>query len=78
MWDIKENRLVKSFEFESFRKAMAFVQRVGNLAEQWQHHPDILIEYKKVTLYLCTHDAHYSITDKDHDLAEKIDQLLVL
>ena len=51
---------------------MAFVNFVAGLAEAADHHPDILIEYKKVTLTLSTHSAG-GLTDLDFGLARKID-----
>ena len=51
---------------------MAFVNHVADLAEKMDHHPDILIQYKKVTLTLSTHSAG-GLTALDFELAKKID-----
>ena len=56
--------LQRTFSFDDFRSAIAFVNRVAELAEQQQHHPDIMVRYNKVTLTVSTHDAG-GITDKD-------------
>jgi 4a-hydroxytetrahydrobiopterin dehydratase len=69
-WDEVEGALERTFELPSFREAIAFVGRVADLAESEDHHPDIVISYKKVTLRWVTHSAG-GITDRDHELAEK-------
>lgn len=74
-WTNIDNTLAKTFVFEDFVCALAFVQRVGGLAELAKHHPDITINYNKVHLRLQTHDAGNVITQKDLDLAESIDRL---
>ena len=62
----------RTFSFENFVDAMSFVNRVADLAEDFQHHPDILIRYNKVTLTLSTHDAG-GLTDKDFAFAREAD-----
>jgi len=56
-WQIDKGELVKTFQFEDFVAALRFVNRVGELAEQAGHHPDIDIRYNRVRLSLVTHDA---------------------
>jgi 4a-hydroxytetrahydrobiopterin dehydratase len=74
-WKVKDNLLVKEFEFKDFKKAIEFVNYVAEIAEQENHHPDILIySYKKVKISLFTHSEN-KITDKDYYLAEKIDKI---
>lgn len=68
-------KLQREFVFESFSEAMKFVSKVADLAEFLDHHPDIMINYRKVILTLYTHDSN-SITDKDFALAEKINQII--
>jgi len=66
--------LEKTFTFENFGEALAFVNRVGALAEQADHHPDITIhDYKQVSIKLITHDQG-KVTHKDHSLAKEIDE----
>ena len=67
-WKIVSGELVRTFEFEDFKAALAFVNQVGELAETAGHHPDIDIRYNRVRLALVTHDAG-GITAKDFDLA---------
>lgn len=73
-WKLDEGKLVRTFEFAGFRGSLAFVNAVGDLAEEAGHHPDIDIRYNKVRLELVSHDAG-GITARDFDLAEKINGL---
>ena len=68
-WSEVDKALERTFEFDDFRAALAFVNRVGELAESENHHPDIAIHYSKVTLRWWTHTAG-GITDRDRELAE--------
>jgi 4a-hydroxytetrahydrobiopterin dehydratase len=68
-WEEVDGALQQTFELPSFRDAIAFVGRVADLAETESHHPDIAVDYKKVTLRWSTHSAG-GITDRDHALAE--------
>ena len=69
-WSEVDKALERTFEFDDFRAALAFVNRVGELAESENHHPDIAIHYSKVTLRWWTHTAG-GITDRDRELAAK-------
>lgn len=73
-WQIETGELVRTFLFKDFRASLAFVNKVGDLAEAAGHHPDIDIRYNKVRLALVTHDAG-GITQKDFDLATAADKL---
>ena len=72
-WQIESGELVRTFLFKDFRASLAFVNKVGDAAEQAGHHPDIDIRYNKVRLALVTHDAG-GITEKDFDLAAAADK----
>ena len=72
-WQWVDNALKKQYVFESFMPAIRFVNRVAELAEAVDHHPDITIHYRKVTMGLSTHSAG-GLTQKDFALAEKIDE----
>lgn len=75
-WKISENKLTKDFEMKNFMDALAFVNKIGELAEEMDHHPDIFIHgYKNVRITLFTHSEN-KITELDRTLAEKIDWLL--
>jgi 4a-hydroxytetrahydrobiopterin dehydratase len=71
-WERKRQEISRVYVFSGFIPAMAFVNHVADLAERMDHHPDILIQYKKVTLTLSTHSAG-GLTNLDFDLARKID-----
>ena len=70
-WNVIEGKLQRKFEFKDFAEAMRFVNKVAEISESVDHHPDILINYKRVTLTLWTHSAN-GLTEKDFDLAKKI------
>ena len=74
-WIDSQGALERTFELPSFREAIAFVDRVADLAEEANHHPDIAISYKKVTLRWTTHSAG-GITDLDYELASRTDGLV--
>ena len=71
-WQLADNAIRKQFKFNDFMSAVAFVNRVANAAEAADHHPDIVINYTRVTMSLSTHSAG-GITEKDFDLAQKIE-----
>jgi 4a-hydroxytetrahydrobiopterin dehydratase len=73
-WHVEGGELKRTFAHQDFRAALAFVNKVGDLAEQAGHHPDIDIRYNKVRLGLVTHDAG-GLTAKDFDLAAAVDKL---
>lgn len=74
-WLAKDNKLTKTFEFKDFIEAFSFLSKVALLAEKFDHHPEIFNVYNKVVLSLQTHDAGNTITQKDYDLADAIDEL---
>jgi 4a-hydroxytetrahydrobiopterin dehydratase len=74
-WQIESGELVRTFEFKDFVAALAFVNKVGELAEQAGHHPDIDIRYNRVRLALVTHSAG-GLTEKDFDLAARAQNLV--
>lgn len=75
-WEVVENgkKIKKEFRFKDFREAMAFVNRVAELAESESHHPDIAISYNRVGLALWTHAAG-GLTENDFILAAKINAI---
>lgn len=75
MWQEKENRLNRSFEFADFKEAFAFMTKVALVAEKLDHHPHWINEYNKVDIFLSTHSAGNIVTEKDRELAKLIDEL---
>jgi 4a-hydroxytetrahydrobiopterin dehydratase len=73
-WSEVDGALERTFEFGDFAEALAFVNRVGQLAESENHHPDIAIHYNRVTLRWWTHTAG-GITDRDVELATRSGEL---
>lgn len=73
-WEITPEGIRKRYELDSFMSVIGMVNRVAEAAEKANHHPDMLINYDKVTFTLITHDAG-GITQKDLDLASRIDGL---
>jgi 4a-hydroxytetrahydrobiopterin dehydratase len=75
-WTEENNALKKTFRFSDFKTALAFVNKVGEIAEQHHHHPDILLrDYCIVEISTTTHDDGYVVTQKDHDLIAAIDRI---
>lgn len=71
-WSRRGDALTRTYQFRNFVDSLEFVNRVGELAERANHHPDIDIRYSKVTLSLSTHDSG-GITENDISLAKAID-----
>src|SRR2546426_10943364 len=74
-WELREGRLRRQYTFRTFLRAIAFVNSVAYLAESAGHHPDITINYNKVTLRIITHSAG-ALTDRDLSLASDIEAKL--
>jgi 4a-hydroxytetrahydrobiopterin dehydratase len=70
-WAVQDGKLVRFWTFHTFVEAMAFVNRVAQLAEEAQHHPDIDIRYNRVALGLVSHDAG-GITARDAQMARRL------
>lgn len=66
----------KDFHFKDFSEAFSFMTRVALLAEKMDHHPDWSNCWNRVTIRLSTHDAGGIVTERDLELAERIDSLL--
>ncbi len=74
-WNIiEEHHITRTFKFPDFRGALGFVNRVGELAEEQGHHPDIVLAWGKVEITTWTHKIN-GLTESDFILAAKIDQL---
>ena len=71
---VNEHHLEREYKFPDFRQALAFTNRVGELAESQQHHPDIWLAWGKVKLTLWTHKID-GLTESDFIFAAKVDQL---
>ena len=72
-WELKEDKVVKSFQFSSFMNAIEFVNNVAKIAEKANHHPIITINWRTVKLSLKSFDVN-AITERDINLAKEIEK----
>jgi 4a-hydroxytetrahydrobiopterin dehydratase len=75
MWQEENGSFYKKFEFKDFKVAFSFMEKVAEAAEKAKHHPKWLNEWNIVEIWLSTHEAGNKVTDKDFELAQKIDAL---
>ena len=73
-WRREDGCIVRRIEFATFMDGIGFINQVARVAEEIDHHPDIQISWRRVTLSLCSHDAG-GITARDFALAGRIDAL---
>jgi 4a-hydroxytetrahydrobiopterin dehydratase len=71
-WRSDGQFITQRFEFENFKEAIQFVNRVAEVAERQEHHPDVHLRYNEVTLSIQTHSKG-GVTEWDFDLAKEID-----
>lgn len=76
MWQEKNNKLYQKFIFSDFVEAFGFMTKVALQAEKMNHHPEWSNVYNQVEIWLSTHEAGNVVTEKDHKLAQKIDNLI--
>ena len=69
-----QGRLSKVFTFKNYRESFAFVSQVAMLAEKQNHHPEMILDYGKVTVSIISHDVQ-KITERDLELATQIDNI---
>lgn len=74
-WKEENNSLKRKFKFKDFIEAWSFMTKVAMTAEKMNHHPEWSNVYNKVEITLTTHDKGNTITEKDRELAKKIDEL---
>lgn len=73
-WSVEGRELVKTFRFPSYLAGIDFVSRLGQAAEAMNHHPDLLVGWRKVTMRVTTHSAG-GLTELDAALAREADRL---
>jgi 4a-hydroxytetrahydrobiopterin dehydratase len=73
-WSVEGNELVKTFRFTSYLVGIDFVSRLGHAAEAMNHHPDLLVGWRKVTMRVSTHSAG-GLTELDVALAREADRI---
>ncbi len=74
-WTEENNKLTKTFVFKSFVDALAWMVKSSFAIEKLNHHPEWTNVYNKVHISLTTHDAGNTVTDKDRELAQVLDNL---
>jgi 4a-hydroxytetrahydrobiopterin dehydratase len=75
-WQETESGLYKKYEFTDFKTAMQFMFDASEIINKENHHPKWTNEYNIVQIWLSTHDSGNNITEKDYDLAKKIDSVI--
>ncbi|HMV76933.1 MAG TPA: 4a-hydroxytetrahydrobiopterin dehydratase [Leptospiraceae bacterium] len=73
-WQIREGKLISEFVFSEYRKAVSFFIRLSELAERKNHHPEVTVGFRKVTVILHTFDVN-EITEKDIESAEETEKI---
>jgi 4a-hydroxytetrahydrobiopterin dehydratase len=71
-WELKGDAIVKQYTFKEFMDGIRFINRIAEIAEQMDHHPDMTVNYRRITFTLSTHDQG-GITEKDFKLANAIE-----
>lgn len=71
-WEQKDNAITKRYKFKEFMDGIHFINQIAEVAERMDHHPDIAINYTRITFTLSTHDQG-GITEKDFKLAHEIE-----
>jgi 4a-hydroxytetrahydrobiopterin dehydratase len=71
-WELKDEKIVKNFQFNSFKESINFVNKVAEISETLDHHPIITINWKTVKISLKSFDVN-AITERDFKLADKIE-----
>ena len=74
-WELTDNKLYKVFTFKNFNEAFGFMTRVALAAEKMDHHPTWTNTWNKVEIWLQTHSADNTVTEKDYSLAQKINKM---
>jgi 4a-hydroxytetrahydrobiopterin dehydratase len=74
-WTVSNDKLSKRFEFANFAESLEFVNKVGEIAERLDHHPDILFGWGYAEFFITTHDRG-GITDFDFAVAKEIDAIV--
>jgi len=75
LWTLEDKSIEREFRFKDFREAMGFVNKIADIAEQQDHHPDLYISYNKVRVQLSTHKIG-GLSENDFIVAAKIDRVV--
>ncbi len=75
-WELEGSTITKNLTFQNFKEAIDYLNKVAEIAEKYNHHPDISISYTAVRLTLTTHSER-ALTETDFEVAEEIDKILL-
>ncbi|MGI8495578.1 MAG: 4a-hydroxytetrahydrobiopterin dehydratase [Pyrinomonadaceae bacterium] len=70
-WTAVNDKLARKFAFKNFAESLGFINKIGAIAEEKDHHPDILFGWGYAEIFITTHDAG-GITERDFELAKEI------
>lgn len=76
-WERDGDKITRTVTLGSYGQGLAYATTVGMIADGFNHHPDLTVGYKKVTIEFTTHDAGSKITQKDIDVATAINRVSV-
>jgi 4a-hydroxytetrahydrobiopterin dehydratase len=76
-WERHDDKLIKTFTTGTYAQGLAFATAAGMVADGFDHHPDMFVGYKKVTLEFTTHSAGHKITQMDVDVARAINTIKI-
>jgi len=74
-WELTENKIIKTFEFPNFSDAVFMLTHLAPYCNKIDHHPDIIINYKKITFELTRYSIGGKLTERDFTVAKKIESL---
>ena len=74
-WTLNDNRIIKDFSFKNFKEALSAMVKIGEVAEELNHHPDWYNSYNKLNIKLSTHDVG-GLTINDFILASRIEEII--
>ena len=73
-WDLVDGQIERNFTFDTFLEGIDFVNKISEIAEEQNHHPDLDIRYNKIKCRVMSHDVS-SITDRDFNLAQVLNSI---
>ncbi len=73
-WKVVNDKLCKRFKFDSYSDVLDFVNRVGEIAEKQNHHPDMIVKYNEVIVTMFDHEAN-KISDKCYKFTNAVDKM---
>lgn len=74
-WELNDNRIIKDFSFKNFKEAIGIMVKIGEVAEELNHHPDWYNSYNKLNIKLSSHDVG-GLTMNDFELASRIEEII--